>query len=447
MKLTKLAHAGIQVQTKECNVIMDPIFEKSFGAYFKFLPDFKFNLKEFKRQKWDIVIISHDHVDHFSPQTLKLFDKKTLFVIPESNMTLHKILSFMGFNNLIGLKPYQTFKYKDLTLTATPSIPSLNEMGIVFESRKKRIWNFVDSLPTDSEVKKIKNKFKKFDVALVFYQQLREYIIHHNLLTGGFLAPAYIKHLDRVQSILPNITIPSACGWAFEEGSWVNRVMFPISPFEFIEDLKKKNIKTKGLYLWPGEEIDLSKSNKKTSSKFIATQGPKAPEKLDLWRPHYEIPELTDKNPLNLPLSEVKKTIDVITKEMFEFIKSMKEDEMLSPYYRNRIHWILEIIFPDKSRKFLYVHFDPKKVTVRTQKPKGQFYSLHTLVTASTVVNIYKGNMHPVALFVGSECRVSTKVFSLSEKEETDFQSQFKDPFTFYMAQVGRDRYYYQQAK
>jgi L-ascorbate metabolism protein UlaG (beta-lactamase superfamily) len=105
VKLTYIRWSMTLIETQGLTVVTDPVFhlmgipQKPRSYTFKYLPP------------PDLVFVSHTHVDHFEPATLKRLDPDTPVWMPVDQ--LHKAAR-LGLRGLRGVKAWESTEFRGL---------------------------------------------------------------------------------------------------------------------------------------------------------------------------------------------------------------------------------------------------------------------------------------------------------------------------------------------
>lgn len=115
-----LGHSSLFLRTGKAAIISDPAFsDAGWGVDDPRL----FQLLDLA----DAVLITHHHWDHCNPSTLLRIDRGKRIYVPAcskpsfANVPLRPYLAYLGFRNVVEVRPWQRVKLKDLEIRFTPS--------------------------------------------------------------------------------------------------------------------------------------------------------------------------------------------------------------------------------------------------------------------------------------------------------------------------------------
>jgi L-ascorbate metabolism protein UlaG (beta-lactamase superfamily) len=99
MRVGKIAHASVVVEAGDICCFMDPVLVDPFesGAN-TFDPPVEID-RDAVRARCNLVVISHGHMDHFSPRSLAVFDRAIPVLYPENDALIERALDRLGFAN------------------------------------------------------------------------------------------------------------------------------------------------------------------------------------------------------------------------------------------------------------------------------------------------------------------------------------------------------------
>ena len=120
MNVTWLTQAGLLFETDKIKIMVDPYLSDSVG---KRSPEKHRRIEVdegFFDTDPDMIIITHDHLDHLDPETLERLinnsTKTTTFIAPEN--AYRRLLEFGGRHNYVLLAPHSVWSEKGVTVYA-----------------------------------------------------------------------------------------------------------------------------------------------------------------------------------------------------------------------------------------------------------------------------------------------------------------------------------------
>ena len=148
MKVTWLTQAGLMFDTGSLKILVDPYLSNSVGER---------NPKKNRRipvdEKYfdvtpDVIIITHDHLDHLDPQTLKRFltPERPITVLASEN-AYKKLLEFGGDHNYVLLAPHSVWSEGGITFYSTRAEHSdRTAVGFIIDDGKATFYVSGDTL-------------------------------------------------------------------------------------------------------------------------------------------------------------------------------------------------------------------------------------------------------------------------------------------------------------
>ncbi len=149
MKLTWLTQAGLLFENGNITVMVDPYFSDSVGEKD---PEKKRRIaadESFLEKKPDIVLITHDHLDHLDPATIEKLiskaDKPITFLAPEN--AYRKLKAFGGAHNYVMLNPHSVWSERGITFYAVHAEHSdRTAVGFILDDGEKTYYVSGDTL-------------------------------------------------------------------------------------------------------------------------------------------------------------------------------------------------------------------------------------------------------------------------------------------------------------
>ena len=149
MKVTWLAQAGLLFENDNVKIMVDPYFSDSVG---------KLNEKKHRRipvcEKYfdvtpDVLIITHDHLDHLDPETLSkiLGEAKKPITVLAPTAAYNKLVAFGGEHNYVMLNPHSVWSEKGVTFYSVHAEHSdRTAAGFILDDGKQTYYVSGDTL-------------------------------------------------------------------------------------------------------------------------------------------------------------------------------------------------------------------------------------------------------------------------------------------------------------
>lgn len=124
MKLTYIRWSMTIIETMGLTLVTDPVF-RLMG-----IPQAPRSYTFERLPRPDLVFVSHTHVDHFEPATLKRLDPDTPVWMPADKV---EKAARLGLRALRGVRAWESDEFRGLRLTAVPAQHKGGELGLVVE--------------------------------------------------------------------------------------------------------------------------------------------------------------------------------------------------------------------------------------------------------------------------------------------------------------------------
>jgi L-ascorbate metabolism protein UlaG (beta-lactamase superfamily) len=160
IKFVRIGHATTLIAVGSKIILTDPWFSEKSGYYhgepLAFSQD--------KLPKLSMVLVTHNHYDHFDIETFKTYaDKNVPFVVP---IGMGDAVKVAGFKRVYEIDPWQNVEIDGVKITACPGKHKVKEITYMIESGDRFIYFGGDSqfIP---ELSEIKSRFQDIDLAIL----------------------------------------------------------------------------------------------------------------------------------------------------------------------------------------------------------------------------------------------------------------------------------------
>ncbi len=149
MKVTWLGQAGLLFESDNVKIMIDPYLSDSCGEV---------NPSSKRREpvdekifdiKPDVIILTHDHLDHTDEKTLTHFlnDESSVLVLASKNSWQHVRTVFGGNNNYVMFNRGTVWTFKDIQFTAVKAEHSDDfAIGVIIDDGNKKYYITGDTL-------------------------------------------------------------------------------------------------------------------------------------------------------------------------------------------------------------------------------------------------------------------------------------------------------------
>ncbi len=160
LKFVRIAHATTLITIGSKNILTDPWFSEKSGYYhgepLAFSQD--------KLPKLAMVIVSHNHYDHFDIETFKTYpDKKVPFVVP---VGMGDEVKAAGFTNVHEIDPWQEVVIDGIKVTACPGKHKVKENTFMIQAGGRVVY-FGGDTELIPELSELKTRFPVIDLAIL----------------------------------------------------------------------------------------------------------------------------------------------------------------------------------------------------------------------------------------------------------------------------------------
>ncbi|HSJ57774.1 MAG TPA: MBL fold metallo-hydrolase [Anaerolineae bacterium] len=191
MRLTYVRWSMTIVEAGDVTIVTDPVF-RMMGV-----PQAPRSFTFDRLPRPDLVFISHTHVDHFEPATLRKLDPETPVWMPAEKVEKAQRL---GLRALRGLEAWETDMFRGVRLTAVPAKHTGGELGLVVEA--DRTVYFAGDTSLDRELfREIGNRWR-LDAVLLPIGDLRSLGVPYGHI-GPRKAAQALRLLGEPQVVVP----------------------------------------------------------------------------------------------------------------------------------------------------------------------------------------------------------------------------------------------------
>lgn len=399
MNVYRIGHASLIVETAAARCLMDPILFQPFecGSN-RFEPPIKIDVNGI-HGAYDLVVLSHEHGDHFCIRSLNVLDRNCAVVFHQACGLIPRALQAMGFRNLWPVAPGQTMVFRDLELTFTPSNVIFPEMGVLFSSAQQHFWNCVDTELDERAFALVSQRAPRIDLMFAKYQVLIEEELGYDALGASFPFKLYAQNLNAVSRARPRCVVPASCGYRYSVDLWQNQRGFPVTERDFLDDVKLLHPEIVGLQLPHGACINTYDfSIREHALPWVESVETTEDGVLD-WRPDRGVPELKDENPVGKSPDALRAEVNAFLES--EFLRQFADPALQEWRWRlgkGRVLWQLEVVYPDGKIEERWLDFaaQPIEWLAKPARPPKMI----TSICASTISGLLSGDITPYrALF------------------------------------------------
>ncbi len=148
MKVTWLTQAGLLFENEDVTVMVDPYFSNSVA---KLDPKKERRIpmdEKYRKITPDILLITHDHLDHLDPETLDvLLDTEKQITVLAPERAYEKLRTFGHGHNYVLLNPHSVWSERGITFYSVQAEHSdRTAAGFILDDGKKTYYVSGDTL-------------------------------------------------------------------------------------------------------------------------------------------------------------------------------------------------------------------------------------------------------------------------------------------------------------
>lgn len=411
MDLHLIGHASLFIKTTDLSILMDPVLwdphqEGLFDVYPKRrvlhdrLPDF------------DLMIISHRHLDHFDIRSLAYLPKNASVLIPKDSL-IENYLRKLGYSNIRPLADFSEVTIGGTRLLTTRSENPVPEFGIVIADDSGVLWNQVDTVVTPKTVKMVQSRFDVVDLLVAAWQPMLE----DSFQTNKSLSFPYERYNDLLYNIglvSPRALMPGANAFCYTGGaSWLNRIVFPITRERFVHDVLSvaPSVGANIFPADPGDRITLKHGeyhHQEGGCDFVARL---ETDRISLnFAPVTAEPQLRDENLDHVPEHQLEaaatKTIEI---ELAEFVRA--KHRLFVEHQRWKVIWQIEVVLPSRTLAWVVDFVQTIPQISKGHSPLANSFAYITASSLHGLVNRTRGWDYA---YLGGYYRSFEKIYSVS---------------------------------
>jgi UDP-MurNAc hydroxylase len=272
LRVTILGHASLLFETKNERILLDPVL-RTTRLLDSVVHQYPRALNIERMPTPTLLVITHEHYDHFDLETLEQLPKDIPVVIPPDRR-MERQLRSIGFADLRSLASWEQTTQGSVRLIATPSEADVTEFGLLVETKDARLWHMSDAEPPQGTSAKILSDLGALDVVSVKYQPPDPQLNFLHNLGSSFDRKSTARWLEHACACRPKLAFPYASGLCLtQDHAWVNRYAYPFSPEYVSAVLDERLIGIgKSAVVRPGDIISMESSQvriEKQASQFV----------------------------------------------------------------------------------------------------------------------------------------------------------------------------------
>ncbi len=194
MLIKHINNSFFQVSSDNLKIVCDPWIGRMEGTSTWSFPNIGSNKGILNKLKPKLIYISHLHSDHYDESVLRKYKNKDVKIIIKKfpDGRLKQKLKFLGYKNIVEIKPWKSYNFHNFEFTIIPSDESNTsgiktkifydlDTSIIIYDKKNKIcfYNNVDNPLSIKSIKKVqkiaKKKYNGIDVACVGPRAASEY--------------------------------------------------------------------------------------------------------------------------------------------------------------------------------------------------------------------------------------------------------------------------------
>lgn len=388
-------------------MLVDPVFEDPhFEGTFRMVPARTIDAEAIRP---DFVFVSHAHLDHFQPATLRRLakaDPDTVLVTADPFVA--EMGARLGLRDARVVPGEQRIALHDVTVDLTPSIAEEPEWGLAFHDDAGSIWHQVDTvLPSAGAAASIARAFAgeaRPSLLLARFQPMLEIAAQM-----GHALELPLHDYDTIHRTIratnPHHVLP-ASGGAAHVVPWLNRVIFPVSPERFARDMRAAGgdvtvhaYRTGAVYEVAGDRLTYVEA-----APFVEVGG--RDDDPRIFAPH--VPPLADPGWSDVPLAEQRDVVRRFAMGPLLEALAARIDVTRDPFVR-----VLRVPFADGDvSRFTFVPASGALRVVERDDPEAD---LSNEIAGSCLVEILAGRRSFASVLLAAMLRIVRRTYRITE--------------------------------
>lgn len=383
MRIGALGRASFAITSGDVTLLVDPLLHELHreGAHDVYPPR---ELELSNMPPVSGVVLSRAHLGSFDPASLGTIPREVP-VIAVDDPVLVGALQGLGFGTIHRLDPFEEVTFGDLRIVGTPAGTRRPELGLLFVEGESVVWNMVETSPSPEEIRRVKGKHPKIDVAISPWQPVRDSAIG---APPTFPFEAYEEALRRIAHVAPAWLAAGVSGFrALAPYELTNHRLFPVTRERYVHDVAQllPELGPRTLALDPGDALDVrggEVSFERAALDYCKAAGPYRWEELafrpyDLGAPVPEQDEGFTDEACGAAVAQL------FSEALPEFIREHLDE--LDWHRRFGVLQQVEVVFSDR-RRYWTIDFRAEEPFVREERSPLALGC--TMVTASLLLRL-----------------------------------------------------------
>jgi hypothetical protein len=426
MKIDMIGHASIFVETQDCRFLMDPVlWDPHQEGLFDVCPKREVLLN--KLPDFEVLIISHKHLDHFDIRSLAHLPKNVEVIIPKDSL-IERSLKKLGYRKIYPLGDFRELNIGATKLFTTRSENRVPEFGIIFSDESGVFWNCVDTAIESSTIKKVLEMYRQIDFLLATWQPMLEsnYQSNQSLVFPYY---GYGQQLYNISLINPQAVAPGANAFRYiDGGEWLNKIVFPVTREQFCHDVLQAcpHLQDNIFPFNPGDRLEFYQSQFNYQSQGCEYVKIVEDNRESVDFSPVNLTKLVDLNPRGYDCQIMEETLQLtISIDLHNYLQENLYN-LFQEYQFWQVIYQLEIVFPEKSEKWFFDFANPQAGIQKGRHPRA---NLFTYITASGLYGILQNDNGWDYVGLGGYHRSFNKIYQVNRYGiNVPHYTQFFDP-------------------